>query len=488
MMRRSLQPAAGPAPLPPPGCRGSVLIIALWIAFGLVSVALYFAQTVSFDLRAADQRVAGFEAEQAIAGALVHASNVLATLSPAPGVPPDEFDYAAEAVPVGEARFWLLDRAARPSALHEPAFGLVDEASRLNLNTATGEMLQLLPGMTPEFAAAIVDWRDTDAEPGPGGAEDETYQRLSPAYRCKNAPFESVEELRLVYGTDLVYLFGEDTNLNGVLDPNENDGEARPPADNQDGYLDAGLLEYVTVYSAEPNTRSDGSPRLNVNDANPQALASFLQETFGTDRANAILARLGTGPGGGGAGGGGPGGGGANNRFTSLIEFYLRSGMTAEEFTQVEGELTVSTNTVLTGLVNVNTAPEEVLACIPGIGPENAPALVAYRASQSGPLTTLAWVTEVLEEAALRQAGPYLTARSYQYTADVVALGHQGRGYRRVRAVFDTRSGAPQLVSRQDLTHLGWALGVQVREWLAEWRREGLTASAWRSRSGVFAW
>jgi DNA uptake protein ComE-like DNA-binding protein len=465
------------------------LIIALWIAFGLVSLALYFAQTVQFELRAADQRVAGFEAEQAIAGALRYASNVLATLSQAPGVPPDEFDYLSEAIPVGDATVWFLGRTTRHSALHEPAFGLVDEASKLNLNTATAEMLQLLPSMTPEFAAAIVDWRDADSEPGPGGAEDETYLRLSPAYRCKNAPFESVEELRLVHGADLVYLFGEDTNLNGVLDPNENDGDASPPADNRDGYLDAGLLEYVTMYSAEPNTRSDGSARINVNNTNQQELAALLQQTFGTDRANAILARLGV-PGGGGGPGGGPGGGtnAPASGFTSLLHFYLRSGMTPDEFAQVEDALTTSTNAVLVGRVNVNTAPEAVLACIPGIGYENAAALVAYRDAQSGRLTTLAWVTEVLDEAAALQAGPYLTARSYQYTADVVALGHQGRGYRRVRAVFDTREGAPRLVSRQDLTHLGWALGVGLREQLAQWRREGLAAGTRRAQGGLFSW
>lgn len=484
----------GPPRTPPHRRRGSVLIIALWIAFGLVALALYFAQTVSFELRAADQRAAAYEATQAIAGALRYASNVLATVPETPGLPPDEFDYLSEAIPIGEATVWLLGRNPQRALANLPAYGLMDEAAKLNLNTATLEMLQQLPGMTPEFAAAIVDWRDADSEPGPGGAEDEIYLRLSPAYRCKNAPFESVEELRLVHGADLIYLFGEDANLNGVLDPNENDGDASPPYDNRDGYLDAGLFEYVTVYSAEPNTRSDGSPRINVNDPNPQTLASFLEQAFGTDRANAILLRLGTsgpggGPGGGGPGGGGPGGdAGANNRFTSLLQFYLRSGMTPDEFAQVEADLTVSTNTVLVGRVNVNTAPEAVLACLPGIGPENAAALVAYRDSLSGRLTSLAWVTEVLEEADAIEAGPYLTARSYQYTADLVALGRQGRGYQRVRAVFDTRDGTPRVIARQDLTHLGWALGPEVRELLFTARREGIPLSGSRRAGGGWTW
>jgi hypothetical protein len=35
-------------------------------------------------------------------------------------------------------------------------------------------MLSLLPRMTPELAAAIVDWRDTNEEVSDGGAEEET--------------------------------------------------------------------------------------------------------------------------------------------------------------------------------------------------------------------------------------------------------------------------------------------------------------------------
>jgi hypothetical protein len=38
-----------------------------------------------------------------------------------------------------------------------------------------------------------------------------------------------------------------------------------------------------------------------------------------------------------------------------------------------------------------------------------------------------------------------------------------------VRFVFDTADGAPRIVYRQDLSHLGWALGKQVRQtWLGE--------------------
>jgi len=399
-------------------------------------------------------------------------SNILAntiTQQQLPGTMPDPLGYRSEAVPVGDARFWLIGRDTNtwqngPDRL---TFGLVDEASKLNLNTATMDMLQALPNMTAELAANIVAWRQSTNDASVGGAQSETYLRLQPPYLCKNAPFETVDELRLVYGLNLELLYGEDSNLNGLLDPNETDGETLPPLDNRDNRLDPGLFEYVTVYSREPTTRT------NVN--TQQQLEALLTSVFDSTRASQIAGQVRTAlgggprPGGGGGGGGTGGGGGAGagggaaSTFTSLLDFYFHSGMTAEEFAQIETALTVTTN--IQSLVNVNTASEAVLASIPGIGTDKASALVAYRQSNPGQATSIAWVVDVLDRDSNRVtlAGPYITAHSYQFTADVAAVGHHGRGYRRVKFVFDTSDGTPRIVYRQDLTHLGWALGKQGR-------------------------
>ena len=48
-------------------------------------------------------------------------------------------------------------------------------------------------------------------------------------------------------------------------------------------------------------------------------------------------------------------------------------------------------------------------------------------------------------------------------TADIAAVGPYGRGYRRVKFVFDTSEGVPIILHRQDRTHLGWALGKDTR-------------------------
>jgi type II secretory pathway component PulK len=358
------------------GARGSVLIIVLWIAFGLVSIALYFGNSMVFAYRAADQYQAGVEADLAMEGAARYVGYIL-TNAASIGQMPETNAYLSAGVPIGNATFWLIGRGDPEARQTIPTYGLIDEGSKLNLNTASESILEGLPRMTAELAAAIVDWRDSDETVTTGGAESETYQRRDPPYYCKNAPFETMEELRLVAGTDLTILYGEDANLNGILDTNENDGAISPPDDNRDGKLDPGILEYVTVFSRFPGT---------------------------------------------------------NNSFSTNM------------------------------MVNVNSAPEAVLACIPGIGTDKAAQVAAYRRSKTtDQLSDITWLNQVLDQSAFGQATNYLTTKTYQFAADIVVVGHDGKGYRRSLFVFDTSEGEPKIIYRRDRGRLGWALGAESR-------------------------
>ncbi len=431
--------------------QGSVLIVVLWIMFGLISITLYFAHSMSFELRASDNRVAGIEAEQAIEGARRYISCVLSNVNSA-GVIPDPATYQNAAVSVGNAKFWLIGRGDdQGTTVSTPHFGLVDEASKININSATSNVLINLPRMTPELVANILAWRSTNTTSQSGAAESDTYQMLQPPYLCKNAPFETVDELRLIYNMDMDTLYGEDANLNGIMDPNENDGDANPPSDNMDGTLDPGLLEYVTVYTREPATTTNGGTRLNVTTAITRAALVNLLTTNGisAQRADQIAATSGV------AGG---------RTFTSVLQFYYQSGMTATEFPLVEASLRGAS---LVGLINVNTASEAVLACIPGLTNGQAAQLISYRQSNTNTLNqtpTMRWVTQGVAETEALAAAPYITGHSYQYMADVAAVGHSGRGYRRTRFVFDTSQGVPAILHRQELSQLGWALGKEVRD------------------------
>lgn len=427
--------------------RGSVLIIVLWISFGLVALTLFFGQTSVFEFRSADFRVAQIEADYAIEGGARYVSYILTNIA-AVGALPDPTEYEREFIPVGEARFWLIGRLANEISPIDPFFSLVDESSKLNLNTATREMLEALPRMTPELAGAIIDWRDDDDEATSDGAESDTYLRRNPPYRCKNGRFESIEELRLLAGAETDILDGEDANRNGVLDPNENDSNLSLPLDNRDGRLDPGILEFVTVYSREPNTRTNGSPRLNVTSQNRTELNQLLRDTFGEQRANQIQQQT-------------------TGAIRSVLEFFVRSRMSLEEFAQISDALTATDDEFTEGLININTAPEQVLACVPGIGPEKAAQVVAYRQTNTDSLDSIAWLAKAIDEESAVRAGPYVTSRSYQVSADIAAVGRFGRGYRRALFVFDRTGGAPKIVYRRDLSRLGWALGDLVRSDLA---------------------
>ena len=418
---------------------GSVLVIVLWTCFGLAALALTFAHTMSLELRTAAARAGNASARAAAEGGMRYAQWVLTQHATA-GQVPRASDYEAEALPVGEATFSLIGRDPDAATPDLPFFGLVDEAAKLNLNTASQAMLEALPEMTPELAAAILDWRDSDAEPREQGAEDETYSRLSPARRAKNGPFETVEELRLVHGATLELLYGEDTNLNGVLDPNEDDGDLSPPLDDRNGVLRRGLVDYLTVYSAHPNRRSDGSRRLDVtaNEARPR-LFQLLNQRLGENRAAEVIRSI------------------EGRPLGSVAELLVRGRLSPAEFARVQADLASSGAALSRGLINVNTAPEAVLACIPGIGQAGARSIVAYRLSHPEELTSIGWLPAALPPEAVIQAGPFITGESYQFLADIEAFGPHGNGRSRLRTLFDLSSGSPRLVLRQETSRFGRA-------------------------------
>ncbi len=439
--------------------RGSVLIVVMVICLGLVTLLLYFADAVNSELQASANRVAEIEARQAVAGATRYAAHVLNNYAidgvvPNSGIVPDPTqDYYSEALKVGDdaagnPQFWFIGRDPNNPPATKLVFSLVDEASKLNLNTATATMLENLPlaNMTADFATAIVNWRTRSQSNSSSTASE--YSTLDPARVNKAAPFESTDELRLVYGATLDLILGEDTNRNGAIDPNEDDGDTTAPHDNQDGQLQPGMLEYVTAFSNQPNTTLAGGARLNITTAQGRArLANLLTgKGITAGRAATIVRNTGQGT------------------FTSVADFYLTSRMTAAEFALIHTSVTAGTGTAVQGLVNVNTASEAVLACIPGIGLNSAPTVVAYRLANPTALTSFAWLSSVISAASFRRAGPYITDQSYQFSADIAAVGRYGRGYCREKVVFDTSLGIPRIIYRQDLSSSGWALGAEIRQ------------------------
>jgi len=179
-------------------------------------------------------------------------------------------------------------------------YGITPEASKLNLNSASdAEIERLLTPLlldlrienAPELVAALLDWRDADEDVRPGGAEAEYYNTLQPPYLPKNGPLDTVEELLLVEGFNAAVLYGEDVNRNGILDANEDDGDARfPYYDNADGVLNRGIAPYVTVWSREVGAdKKNKAGLVNINTAPLLVLEAL--DGMAPEGAEAIVAR-----------------------------------------------------------------------------------------------------------------------------------------------------------------------------------------------------
>ena len=422
--------------------KGTVLIVTIWVVLVLAGLALVFARSMRVAAIVAANHVASLEAECIAAGVSRYImSQLIANAAEETGVLMDSEPY--EAMQVGEGYFWVLRSNLEDD--EEFDYGLTDEAGKINLNSASLEMLLRLPGMTTELAASIIDWRDQDSEISPGGAENEYYLLQPEPYNCKNSAFETVDEILLVKGASEELLYGEDTNLNGILDDQENDGDSSDPPDNRNGRLEPGFYDYVTVYSVEANVDGKGDQRININDAAArEKLQNALQELFKEERALEIMNRIPTRP-----------------SFENVLDFYFATGLKFEEFERIAEQLTTSDQETQPGLVNVNTASKEVLLCLPGLEEKDADAMLSYRDSNEQ-LDSVAWVTKVLDRQKATAIGSYITARSFQYSADIVCLSGNGRAYKRYKAVFDMREGAPRIVYWKSLTHSGWPLDREI--------------------------
>jgi len=339
-------------------------------------------------------------------------------------------------VPLGRGFFRVI-REARSNEPRGLVYGITDEESRLDINRASLQELTKLPEITPEEAAAILDYRDTDNEVTQGGAEAEQYAELQPPYEPHNGPFRTMREVLMVRGLDPATFLGEDANLNGLLDPEEKDGRRSDPPDNGDSHLDAGWSEWVSLESQVRNVNAAGESRVNIQEADEstlakvpglsedlaraiveyrnqnrfETLADLLEVTAPNPRNRAQPSNRSASPGnnpnrppGGQASPAfnapanpGPGGGGE-----SLISETL--------FMDIADDLTVETEMDLPGRVNINTAGLDVLICLPGLTRELAQNIINYRAS-SGFFSNIAWLLKVpdMNREIFKQLAPRVT-------------------------------------------------------------------------------
>lgn len=274
---------------------------------------------------------------------------------------------------------------------------VIDESSKLNINTITKEQLLGLPDMVEEIADAIIDWRDSDDTPSGGGVESGYYEGLTYGYWARNGPFRTIRELLLVKDVTEELFYGEDTNLNGRLDYNERDGQESPPSDDGDNILDVGWAAYLTCYPSG----SSGSATLETPEDQ--------QQTSGTQP---------------------PTSGDQQQTSSNQTQTTGNQGRTSENQEQTSGntgqtsggtdQTSESTNQE-PAKVNINTASDIVLAALLGGGDEaerTAQAILAYRDTLADGIEDISELTEqsVLSSDVFSQLEDYITTSSDIFT------------------------------------------------------------------------
>ncbi len=107
------------------------------------------------------------------------------------------------------AQRWPADGSVQELAIGAASIrvAVFDESGKIDLNAAPANLLDGLlktAGVGDDqrlaLVAAILDWRDTDELRRMNGAEDNDYRATGLVIGAKDAPFESIEELHLVFG------------------------------------------------------------------------------------------------------------------------------------------------------------------------------------------------------------------------------------------------------------------------------------------------
>lgn len=325
----------------------------------------------------------------------------------------DLYDAAAQFqdVPLGRGIFRVI-RRARPDEGGGVIFGISDEESRLNVNTASADMLAKLQGMTPDTATAIVNWRGNSSAMA---AEAQYYAGMQPPYQPRNGPLQTVRELLMVRGVTREAFLGRDLHQNGMLAVASEGGFAMA------GSVDAAELGWagvLTVDSTVQNVNAAGEDRVNIQSADQTALTALHGVT--PQMASAIVAYRG------------------QHRFESIADLLEvtpaqgrnstgRSGtadnsdagqpgtkMVSEDvFADLADDVTADSNQSIPGAININTAGLEVLVCLPGMSRELAQAVISQRQSNgffasTGELLKVPGLTRDL----FKQMAPLVTARS----------------------------------------------------------------------------
>lgn len=292
------------------------------------------------------------------------------------------------------------------------------ECAKLDLNTATAPMLAKLPGLNDELAGKVLAARGKE--------------------------FGAPEELARVQGLPASILLDVPSDSISI--------ETAAPR---------GLLALTTTFAFDPNTAADGQPKVNISGGWSEEIKTDLTARF-PEVAKTLEPLLATA--------------GKVAGDPQLIAILRRNKIPPEQWDALLAAVTTSDEQFNRGRVDLNLAPVEVLAAIPGLDRPAAEKIIDARARVS--LADREKVTWPLTQGAVtpdqfEKASAWLTTHSLQWRVRVEArlrsgptqesklgstlkiesetLDPPGMVWEAVIDVSDTR---PRVAYLRDVTHL----------------------------------
>lgn len=239
--------------------KGSILIISLWTIFFLSSFAVILSYQIRQRLmviKRIDERAKlSFIADAAVKKAIIQLKKEEVKAYDSLYDPWSDNSEAFKRVILGNGEFSIGYEYPDSQGVNI-RYGLIDEESKINVNTADMDVMERLFRLglgieqmqAQELAASIKDWRDKDSSLSIplGSAEDSYYNSLKYPYDAKDDDIESLDELFLIKGVN--------SEIFGIIN------------------------DYITIY---------GDGMVNVNTASRSALLAL---GLGEDIADKIIA------------------------------------------------------------------------------------------------------------------------------------------------------------------------------------------------------
>ncbi len=321
---------------------------------------------------------------------------------------------------------------------------IVSESAKLDINLADADSLaRLEPLIAPDLAAAIVEARSARA----GGR------------------FDSLTDLLEVSGVTPELLWGPLEKVQ-VQRAAESDGDADVHFERRlrrlergvSGPSPRGLADVLTVFSIEPVIQTTGRYRININAKYDDRMHRRIARRYGEDLADLVRNFRTNEP----------------DRVLAEGEWYTLLSQTDAGGGQTDEYLDgfcLDEQKFAQGRVDLNRAPVEVLAALPGLDADLASALVAGREALSArDRAGTAWpiASGALTPAQWAAAAPRLTWRTSAWRVRVlgrVLIGEEEHVETAAEcvyeAVIDLSSPQPRVAYLRDITMLETAIALR---------------------------